>query len=202
MPRGGSGKRRPAQEADAELMLVLNGFRRILQNLRRAAGETQARYQVSAAQLFVLDELNEAGRPLSIKELAEVTMTDRSSVTDVVSRLVASGYAARDRSREDRRRAEVRLTALGEKLARSAPPAPAMRLIASLQQLSESDLRALARGVTRLVELLGIAGDRPLLMFDDDPEFATRRKAGTGARTQAKRSSSGKKRRSMRNGSG
>jgi DNA-binding MarR family transcriptional regulator len=159
--------RRKENVIEPDLMLVLNAFRRILQELRLAAGETQARYQVSAAQLFVLDELYEAGRALSIKELAELTMTDRSSVADVVDRLVAGGYASRGWSTDDRRRAEIRLTALGEKLARTAPPAPTMRLISALRELPESDLRALARGMTRLLSSLGISHEKAVLMFED-----------------------------------
>ena len=162
---------------------------------------TQARYRVSAAQLFVLDELHEARRPLSIKELAALTMTDRSSVTDVVNRLVAAGYVVREWSSEDRRRAEVHLTVLGEKLARSAPAAPTMRLIRALQQFSSTELRSFGRNLSRLNWLMGIAQEKPVLMFDDDVELATRPKRA-GALTRAKRRSSGKKRRSMRNGSG
>jgi DNA-binding MarR family transcriptional regulator len=157
-----------AGEPDPELMEVLNAFRRLLRGLRVAAGETQSRYQVSPAQLFVLDELNSAGRPLSITELANRSMTDRSSVADVVERLVQAQYATRDRSADDRRRAEVRITPAGAELARSAPPAPGLRLLNGLRQLSEAELKALSLGMTRLLAEMGLEHEKAGFLFDDD----------------------------------
>jgi DNA-binding MarR family transcriptional regulator len=141
---------------DPNLSTVLNAFRRILRSLRVAAGETQARYNVSAAQLFILTELNQAGEPLSIRELAERTMTDRSSVADVVDRLVQSGYATRGWSAFDRRRAEIEITSAGARLARSAPPAPTALLTDGLRGLSELELQRLARGMSRLLDEMGL----------------------------------------------
>jgi DNA-binding MarR family transcriptional regulator len=159
---------RPAR-ADELLTDVLNGFRRIMRALRVAAGETQSRFQISAAQLFLLDELNEAGRPCSIKELAEMTMTDRSSVAEVVERLVDGGYATRERSDHDRRRAEVCITAAGEKLARSAPPAPGLRLLNGLRGLSVREITALAGSLERLQEEMGLTQEAAPLLFEDKP---------------------------------
>jgi DNA-binding MarR family transcriptional regulator len=159
------GKR--SSGADSSLTDALNGFRRIMRALRVAAGETQARYQVSAAQLFVLDELSESGTALSINELAELTMTDRSSVAEVVERLVDGGYATREQSPEDRRRAEVRITPAGERLARSAPPAPTLRLLHALRQLSRSELQSLAASLARLQDEMGVTPGPAPMLFED-----------------------------------
>ncbi|MEX2282410.1 MAG: MarR family transcriptional regulator [Gemmatimonadota bacterium] len=157
-----------AGEPDPELMEVLNAFRRLLRALRVAAGETQSRYQVSPAQLFVLEELNAAGRPLSITELANLSMTDRSSVADVVERLVQAEYATRERSADDRRRAEVRITPAGAALARSAPPAPGLQLLNGLKALSEAELKSLSLGMTRLLAEMGLVHGQAGFMFEDD----------------------------------
>jgi DNA-binding MarR family transcriptional regulator len=155
----GNGK--SGRQADPHLSSVLKAFRRILRSLRVAAGETQARYNVSAAQLFILTELNEAGEPLSIRELAERTMTDRSSVADVVDRLVQNGYATRGWSAFDRRRAEIEITNAGARLARSAPPAPTALLVDGLRGLSELELQRLSRGMTRLLDEMGLEEELP-----------------------------------------
>jgi DNA-binding MarR family transcriptional regulator len=161
---------------DPVLMGVLNAFRRIMRALRVAAGETQAKYQVSAAQLFVLDQLSEAGQPLSINELADLTMTDRSSVAEVVERLVDGGYARREQSAQDRRRAEVRITSAGEKLARSAPPAPGLRLLNALRQLSPTEIQALAAGLDRLQDEMGVtSGPAPMFFEDQAPVQTSKR---------------------------
>jgi DNA-binding MarR family transcriptional regulator len=159
-----------ASRADPVLMEVLNDFRRIMRALRIAAGETQARFQISAAQLFVLDELYEAGGPRSINELAELTMTDRSSVAEVVERLVESGYATREQSVHDRRRADVQITAAGERLARSAPPPPGLRLLTALRKLSPTELHALARVLGRLQQEMDLTQEPAPMLFNDRPK--------------------------------
>jgi DNA-binding MarR family transcriptional regulator len=151
----------------AHLTEALNAFRRIMRMMRVAAGETQTRFDVSAAQLYVLDELSASGGPLSIKELADATMTDRSSVAHIVDRLVEKGYVTRGWQAADRRRAEVRITEAGETLARSAPPAPTMRLLSGLRELPKSDIEALAGIMTRLTDELGLSDEPVRLMFDD-----------------------------------
>jgi DNA-binding MarR family transcriptional regulator len=158
---------REPSHAEPNLSIVLNAFRKILRSLRMAAGETQARYRVSAAQLFILSELSKAGEPLSIRELAERTMTDRSSVADVVDRLVMSGYATRGWSAEDRRRAEIEITTAGERLARSAPPAPTAQLIAGLRGLSEPELQRFARAMNRLLEEMGLTREPATFLFEE-----------------------------------
>jgi DNA-binding MarR family transcriptional regulator len=160
--------RKQASRTETALTDVLNGFRRIMRALRVAAGETQARYQISAAQLFVLDELNESGQPRSINELAELTMTDRSSVAWVVDRLVEGGYVTRTQSPHDRRRAEVRITAAGERLARLAPPAPGLRLLKALRRLSATDIQSLARTLKLLEEEMDLT-EAPAPMLFNEP---------------------------------
>jgi DNA-binding MarR family transcriptional regulator len=148
---------------------VLNDFRRIMRAMRMAAGETQVRFGISAAQLFVLDELYEAGVPRSINELAQLTMTDRSSVAEVVDRLVEGGYVTREQSAFDRRRAEVRITPAGVKLARSAPSPPGMRLLSALRKLPPSELNGLAKGLARLQKEMHMTAEPAPMLFSDQP---------------------------------
>jgi hypothetical protein len=44
-----------------------------------------------------------------------------------------------------------------------------MRLITALREIPSADLRALARGMARLLNQMGIAEERAGLMFDDTP---------------------------------
>ena len=68
---------------------VVNGLRRITQALRLSSSVVQDTLGITGAQLFVLQQL--ADRPgASLRELAERTLTDQSSVSVVVSRLVAA----------------------------------------------------------------------------------------------------------------
>src|SRR6185312_17270012 len=92
---------------------------------------------VSGAQLFVLQHLAEEGAQ-SIAELARRTVTDQSSVSVVVSRLVDRGLVTRRASKEDARRAEISLTEAGRAILSqgSSEPAPAQaRLVDAIGKL-------------------------------------------------------------------
>lgn len=154
---------------------ILNSFRRILQALRLAAVQTQAATGISAAQLFVLSQLESAGA-LSINELAQATMTDRSSVADVVDRLAERRLVRRSASAEDRRRAEVRLTAAGRNLLRRAPSAPTTLLLDGLSGLSTTEVHSLSAGLARLCEELGLTEEAPGMLFERPRVTAKRRK--------------------------
>src|SRR3978361_1998981 len=81
---------------------VLNSLRHIVRSLRVASRTAQARVGLSGAQLFVLQCLARQS-PCSINDLAARTATDQSSVSVVVSRLVARGHVLRTPSEADRR---------------------------------------------------------------------------------------------------
>jgi DNA-binding MarR family transcriptional regulator len=158
---------------------VLNGFRRILRALRIASGETQASVGLSAAQLFVLGQLANAD-VLSVKELAERTLTDRSSVAAVIERLVERGLAARSRAADDRRRAAIHITPAGRKLMRSAPAAPTKRLIDGLAVLDSGELEEFARLMSRLVRAMGLEAAPATMLFENESPTAVR-----GGRSEA-----------------
>jgi DNA-binding MarR family transcriptional regulator len=144
---------------------VVNQVRRLDRGLRLAAREVEAAVGASAAQLFVLEQL--AALPAaSIGELADRTMTDRSSVSTVVDRLVARGLAVRAPSPTDRRRSEVRVTAAGRALLARAPAAPTARLLDALASMSPTAVTQLATALTRLNDALGLSEAAPLLFGD------------------------------------
>jgi len=122
---------------------VVNGLRRITQALRLSSSVVQDTLGITGAQLFVLQQL--ADHPgASLRELAERTLTDQSSVSVVVSRLVAAGYVARRTSQSDARRTELTLTDSGRWMIHRAPELAQSRLVEALRALSSSRLRIAA----------------------------------------------------------
>lgn len=148
---------------------ALNAFRRILQALRMTSTDVQSKTGLSAAQLFVLHFL-EDGAALSINELAELTMTDRSSVAEAVDRLAQRRLVKRGWSAQDRRRAAVTVTALGKSALRRAPAPPAVWLVSAIERLSAAELSALVRGLERLTVELGIEESEPVMLFSGEQE--------------------------------
>lgn len=80
-------------------------------------GLTQRQYTVLTAV--------EASEGISQTELVNITGIDRSTLADMISRLVAQGYLQRKRSKEDARTNNVRLTAAGRRALASAQPGAA-----------------------------------------------------------------------------
>jgi len=81
-----------------------------------------------------------------------MTGIDRSTLADLVARLLAQGYLQRRRSKDDGRTNSVRITAAGKKILRSASPGAddSDRII--LQSISPSLRRP-------FVEALGLLAD-------------------------------------------
>jgi DNA-binding MarR family transcriptional regulator len=80
-------------------------------------GLTQRQYTVLTAV--------EANEGISQTELVNTTGIDRSTLADMISRLVAQGYLLRKRCKEDARTNKVRLTAAGRRALSSAQPGAA-----------------------------------------------------------------------------
>ncbi|HEX3866149.1 MAG TPA: MarR family transcriptional regulator, partial [Gemmatimonadaceae bacterium] len=83
-----------SRKAEDPISSALTSIRRLVRVLRLNAQRTYTAAGLSAAQLFVLQQLPKAGS-LSLNELATRTLTDRSSVADVVDRLRAQGLVDR-----------------------------------------------------------------------------------------------------------
>ena len=107
---------------------------------------------------------------MSLQEIADRTMTDRTSVAHLLDRLEAQGYVARARAQFDRRRYEIVMTSKGKALLARAPLSPTGRILAAMERLSASELDALTLGLHRLVEEMGLDAGPAHLFFADTPE--------------------------------
>ena len=184
--------RRAAAARRADTLSTVASIRRLVRALRLAAQRTQTAAGLGVAQLFVLQQL-EPDRPLSLNDLAERTLTDRSSVAAVVDRLHAHGLVDRTVDRADRRRAAIRITMKGRRLLTRAPDAPTTGLIAALRTLTPRELATLAKSLQRLTEAWGLAAEPASMLFADEGPSeeragGRRRRAGaSGRRTHATR---------------
>jgi DNA-binding MarR family transcriptional regulator len=151
----------------AHAQTILDAVRRVVRTLRESSRASEASHGLSAAQLFVLQQLRTHG-PASIGELADRTLTHQSSVSVVVSRLVEAGLARRVRSTEDSRRSEVSLSERGTRLLERAPEPLQDRLIDAIATLTPRDRAQLAHLLLRLTDRFD--GGQPEPMLGEDPE--------------------------------
>jgi DNA-binding MarR family transcriptional regulator len=145
---------------------VMNALRLIVRDLRLSARESERAAHITGAQLFVLQQLQDAGT-LSLGALAERTMTDQSSVSVVVKRLVGSKLVARKASPSDARRLELTLTLAGKKMLARCPEPTQVRLVAALKRLAPNELEGLTVGLDALVREMGIESASPAMFFEE-----------------------------------
>jgi DNA-binding MarR family transcriptional regulator len=148
---------------------ILDSIRRLVRLLRVSDRQAQAELGISGAQLFVLTELGKTPA-LSLNDLASRTLTDQSSVSVVVTRLVEAGLVTRDRDERDARRLVLHLTKSGRALLRKAPPVAQERLLNVFDRMPEEERRRFADTFETIIDSVG-AGDGPApMIFEEEPD--------------------------------
>ena len=167
--RGTAPRRTPVPAgatAERDAVAVLDALRRVVRLLRLSSRALEKKHGLSGAQLFVLQQL--AGtRVSSVADLAERTVTDQSSVSVVVRRLVEKGLVQRSPSKTDARSVELRLTGAGRTVLANAPRPAQERLVEGIRSLAPVELRGLALGLERLSAALGVNLEDPVMFFED-----------------------------------
>jgi DNA-binding MarR family transcriptional regulator len=162
-----------AAGTESETTLAMDALRRLVHGLRASSHVAERDVGVSGAQLFVLRELAEEPG-ISVRRLSERTLTDPSSVSVVVSRLVAEGLVTARRDEADARRSVLALTRRGQKLLGRGPEPYQARLIAALRAMAPTKLRRLRVALSEIVELVEPARGAAPLFFEEAPEKAKR----------------------------
>ena len=162
-----SRRARDHDTTDAQVTAVMDAVRRLFRAARGAAQAAERRLGISGAQHYVLQQLADAPAR-SLNELATRTHTHKSSVSVVVSRLVARGLVRRRASAADGRVIELALTPAGRAALRRAPDSAQSRFVGALERMRPADLAALATQLGRFTEALGIQGLPPSMIFEED----------------------------------
>jgi DNA-binding MarR family transcriptional regulator len=150
-----------------------NAFRRIVRYLRLVDREAEIACGVSAAQLFVLTKVAEHPS-ISLAELAQHALSDQTSMSTVVARLVARRLISRKPAPDDRRRAELTLTAAGQQLVRSGPRMPHTRMIEAICAMPAAQRAELVSAIVGLAKAIGADEVAPHLLFEDEPRVPKR----------------------------
>jgi DNA-binding MarR family transcriptional regulator len=172
------GRRRPSVDVRrVPASDTLDALRYIVRELRLGSHVAEKGLGLSGAQLYVLQQIGEHPNA-ALKDIAHATLTDQSSVSVVVSRLVERGLVLRKVAADDARRAELSLSAAGRRvLARATEVPPQVRLIAALQKLPPKEIAALGRSLTRILREMDIEVQAPATSsFEADEATSTARR--------------------------
>jgi DNA-binding MarR family transcriptional regulator len=160
-----------------DVRATLDGLRRIVQFLRTSSLDTKRRLNLSAAQLFALQQV--ATFPgASINDLATHTFTHQSSVSVVVQRLVERRLVVKVTSKDDRRRVRLAITEAGRQVLKKSPQPAQERLIAGIASLKASDRHCLVDALTTIARTLTPNAAPPPMLFEEQ----TRRRRRAAAR--------------------
>ena len=137
-----------SERAVSALRAVIRAFNVVTKKLER-------RFGLSGAQLEVLECLHQHPG-LSLSDLASRSLTDQSTMSIVVGRLVERGLVAREQVEDDRRRMRLSLTPEGEALLSQAPASVSTRLRTGYSQLAEAERTALTGLLERWLSAAGL----------------------------------------------
>jgi DNA-binding MarR family transcriptional regulator len=157
------GSQSNSSSHDLTTRRILQALRAIVRDLRLASVSCEKQFGLSAAQLFVLQTLQDHPG-MSLGEIADRTATDQSSVSVVVRKLQEKKLVQKGVSSEDGRRLEIRLTPAGLRLVKAAPPAVQELLIQRITNLGASERSQLAE----LLERFAPPGPEGLPMFFEE----------------------------------
>ncbi|HMF60502.1 MAG TPA: MarR family transcriptional regulator [Vicinamibacterales bacterium] len=161
----------------ADTRMVLDAVRGIVHALRTSSRRAERHAGISGARLFVLQKLSEAPG-MSLNELAARTHTHQSSVSTVVTRLVADGLVRRSRSTADGRSLHLSLTSRGSRMAAGAPDLAQERLVRAIDSLSPARRRLLASTLSELSSALDAERNAPAMFFEQPPRRRPARSDG------------------------
>lgn len=151
---------------DSDAARVLNSFRALVRHLRAVDRSAVETYGLGSAQIYVLHCLSVA-EPLSVGRIADMTATDQSTVSLVISKLVQRGLVVSRRAVADARRAELSLSKEGRAVVRKLPLAFQEEFVNALEQLNKSSLAAIADGLEDLTLAMGIHESHPPMLLVD-----------------------------------
>jgi MarR family transcriptional regulator, organic hydroperoxide resistance regulator len=151
------GNMRP--EVNADLFFekygnrILKAMRRIIRAVDIYSRKLNSEFEVTTPQMICMYSLFREG-DMTLSQLAEHANLSTSTVNGIVDRLENKKLVVRERSREDRRKVYVKITAAGRELIKKAPSLLQDSFAESLQLLPELEQVAIALSLERVVELM------------------------------------------------
>ncbi|NHK27998.1 MarR family transcriptional regulator [Parvularcula flava] len=137
-------------------------------------------------QFAVLHTVSE-NEGLSQTDLVRKTGIDRSTLADMISRLIKKGMLARERTKADARANSVKLTAAGKRVLSSATAKVEKAEAAALDVLPKTQQAAFMKGLSTYAEALDKIEAEQMAPKKRAPRKATKKKAATTKKAAAKK---------------
>jgi len=127
----------------------------IFQSVDVFSRQTLREFGVSGPQIWALRTIGEAG-VASMGDLAQHMHLHMSTVTGIIDRLETAKLVTRERSQEDARVMELRLTPKGRMILTKAPEPPRSKAARGLQKLTSRELKQLHTALLLLAHAMDV----------------------------------------------
>lgn len=132
---------------------ILKAMRRIIQAVDIYSRKLNSEFEITTPQMICMYSLFREG-DMTLSQLAAHVNLSTSTVNGIVDRLENKKLVARERSRDDRRKVYVKITASGSELVKNAPSLLQDSFANALHLLPELEQVAIALSLERVVELM------------------------------------------------
>ncbi len=143
------------------------GLSRTLKALDDHSKRVQSRHGISGPQLGALWEVRQ-NHGLTVSQGARRMYLHPSTFSGIADRLEAKGLVRRIRDGRDHRVVHLEMTEKGLALLKTAPRPIRQRIMRTLEQLPESELRAFVQGMSALAEAIEDEGRSPVPSASQD----------------------------------
>ena len=148
---------------------ILINIRKIVRSINLESKRIQKDYGVSIPQVLCLNFLYRSAKyQATQRELKTYLNLNPSTVSGIIQRLEKKGLIARLPKLEDKRVANLALTAAGEKILKHIPPLLHERLTLQLTKLDESELESIETMLEKLVQMLQIQAVEAFPVITDE----------------------------------
>lgn len=145
----------------------MDSFRKIFGAVQSASRSAERNLGLSAAQLFVLQRLQES-EPLSLKELAERTYSHPKNVAIVVEKLWKKGFITKKNSARDRRQVAFASTMKGKNWLKKRRPLIQEKLTDGFRKMKSKDQKDFDRLLKAFIKKAGLINQVPHLFLEQD----------------------------------
>lgn len=156
-----------AMDKAGNIERIFQDLRRMVHALELYSRDVNARFGLTAPQLWALWELDRQG-PMALGVLALALQLHPSTVVGVVDRLEDKALARRETDPSDARRILIRLTPKGRALLKRTPHPAQGRLLHGLQGMSDRQVAELRRAVATLVRVMEARDVEARFFFSHD----------------------------------
>ena len=146
---------------------IMDSLRKVVQALRSSSTQCEEFSGLTGAQFFVLKQINSQNY-LSMNELAALTYTHQSTVSEVVSRLETARLVIRRRSKADGRRVEINITKKGKDKLTSGFRTIQENIMRAIRAFPSGKISQLAILLDELVETAGLSGQNATFFFENN----------------------------------